>query len=77
MCRSFVGLPLDEPVFDASVYSKIRMLVAEVAGLATAEVGIERPLKHRWHPDRGWAPMKSFRPKREEQGAATELRGPS
>jgi transposase len=72
--RWFVDLPLDEKVFDASVYSKnqARLLAHEVADLFFAEV-VELARRHGWVSDdhfsvdgtliEAWASLKSFRPK--------------
>lgn len=79
MFRWFVDLPLDEAVFDASVFSKNqqRLLAHEVADLFFAEV-VELARRHGWVSDdhfsvdgtliEAWASVKSFRPKGEDQG---------
>jgi transposase len=76
--RWFVDLPLDETVFDASVYSKnqARLVEHEVADLFFAEV-VELARQHGWVSDdhfsvdgtliEAWASMKSFRPKGDDQ----------
>ncbi len=77
--RWFVDLPLDEPVFDASTYSKnqARLLQHEVADLFFAEV-VALARRHGWVSDdhfsvdgtliEAWASLKSFRPKGPDQG---------
>jgi transposase len=77
--RWFVDLPLDEEVFDASVFSKNqqRLLTHQVADLFFAEV-VELARRHGWVSDdhfsadgtliEAWASMKSFRPKGTDQG---------
>lgn len=77
--RWFVDLPLDEPVFDASTYSKNqeRLLRHEVADLFFAEV-VALARRHGWVSDdrfsvdgtliEAWASVKSFRPKGTDQG---------
>jgi transposase len=79
MFRWFVDLPLDEAVFDASVYSKnqSRLLRHEVADVFFFEV-VELARRHGWVSDdhfsvdgtliEAWASMKSFRPKGDDQG---------
>lgn len=80
--RWFVDLPLDEAVFDASVYSKnqARLLQHAVADLFFATV-VELARSHGWVSDEhfsvdgtlieAWASMKSFRPKGTDQGPGT------
>lgn len=77
--RWFVDLPLDEPVFDASTYSKnqARLLQHEVADLFFAEV-VALARRHGWVSDEhfsvdgtlieAWASLKSFRPQGTDQG---------
>jgi transposase len=77
--RWFVDLPLDEGVFDASVYSKNqqRLLQHAVADLFFATV-VELARHHGWVSDdhfsvdgtliEAWASMKSFQPKGTDQG---------
>ncbi len=77
--RWFVDLPLDEAVFDATVFSKNqeRLLTHEVADLFFAEV-VELARRHGWVSDdhfsvdgtliEAWASMKSFRPKGTDSG---------
>jgi uncharacterized protein YoaH (UPF0181 family) len=77
--RWFVDLALEEPVFDASTYSKNqeRLLTHEVADLFFSEV-VELARRHGWVSDdhfsvdgtliEAWASMKSFRPKGTDQG---------
>jgi len=79
MFRWFVDLPLDQEVFDASVYSKNqdRLLKHQVADLFFAEV-VELARKHGWVSNdhfsvdgtliEAWASMKSFRPKDDRRG---------
>lgn len=77
--RWFVDLPLDEEVFDATVFSKNqqRLLKHEVADLFFHEV-VELARRHGWVSDdhfsvdgtliEAWASMKSFRPKGTDAG---------
>ena len=77
--RWFVDLPLDEKVFDASVYSKnqARLLQHEVADLFFYEV-VELARTHGLVSDdhfsvdatliESWASLKSFKPKGTDQG---------
>jgi hypothetical protein len=79
MFRWFVDLPLDEEVFDATVFSKNpeRLLKHEVADLFFHEV-VELARRHGWVSDEhfavdgtlieAWASMKSFRPKGTDTG---------
>lgn len=79
MFRWFVNLPLDEPVFDASTYSKNqqRLLAHEVADRFFAAV-VEVARIRGWVSDEhfsvdgtlinAWASMKSFRPKNDQGG---------
>lgn len=79
MFRWFVDLPLDEEVFDASVFSKNqeRLLAHEVADLFFSEV-VELARRHGWVSDdhfsvdgtliEAWASMKSFQPKGTDEG---------
>lgn len=79
MFRWFVDLPLDEPVFDASTYSKNqqRLLAHQVADLFFSEV-VELARRNGWVSDdhfsvdgtliEAWASMKSFRPKGTDEG---------
>ena len=79
MFRWFADVSLDQPVFDASTYSKNqeRLLKHEVADLFFSEV-VNLAKKHGWVSDdhfsvdgtliEAWASMKSFRPKGDDQG---------
>lgn len=79
MFRWFVDLPLDQPVFDASTYSKNqqRLLTHEVADLFFYEV-VEIARRHGWVSNdhfsvdatliEAWASMKSFKPKGTDEG---------
>lgn len=79
MFRWFVDLPLDEEVFDATVFSKnqARLLTHEVADLFFHEV-VELARRHGWVSDdhfsvdgtliEAWASTKSFRPKGTDSG---------
>ncbi len=76
--RWFIGLNLDDPVWDATVFTKNRdrLLKADVAKHFLAEV-VEQARKRDWVSQEhftvdgtlleAWASLKSFRPKGEEQ----------
>ncbi len=77
--RWFVGLGIDDPVWDASVFSKNRdrLLSADVAqgflAALLAEPRVKRLLSHEHFSVDGtllkaWASMKSFRPKDDRSG---------
>ena len=77
--RWFIDLPLEQAVFDSSVFSKNqeRLLSHAVADLFFAEV-VELARRHGWISDEhfsvdgtlieAWASLKSFRPKDDQQG---------
>lgn len=79
MFRWFVDLPLDEEVFDATVFSKNqeRLLTHQVADLFFSEV-VELARRHGWVSNdhfsvdgtliEAWASLKSFRPKGTDSG---------
>jgi transposase len=79
MFRWFIDLPLDETVFDPSVFSQNqdRLLRHEVADLFFAEV-VTLAKKHGWISNdhfsvdgtliQAWASIKSFKPKGSEKG---------
>ena len=88
--RWFVGLGIDDPVWDASTFSKNRdrLLAGEVAAQFLAAVlarprssaALGRPLHRRRHPDRGLGQHEELppegRPARRRRAGATQPRLP-